>query len=148
MAQVTLTAIGSAVAGPIGAVVGATAGAMIDRAAIDALKPPREVGPRLTGLHVSSAAEGAPMPAVFGRARIAGQVIWAARFRERRITRRTGGGKGDPRFAGRRCDKRFATCGAVFENAANFQGFPDLPGDDFLTLYPGEGERHDGGSRR
>src|SRR3712207_5957378 len=37
------------------------------------------------------------MPAVFGRARIAGQVIWAARFRERRIERRTGGGKGGPR---------------------------------------------------
>ena len=55
---------------------------------------------------------------------------------------------GDPRFAGRTCDKQFATCGAVFENAANFQGFPDIPGDDFLTLYPGEGERHDGGSRR
>ena len=54
----------------------------------------------------------------------------------------------DPRFAGKRCDKRFATCGAVFENTANFQGFPDIPGDDFLTLYPGEGERHDGGSRR
>ena len=54
----------------------------------------------------------------------------------------------DPRFTGRACDKRFATCGAVFENAANFQGFPDIPGDDFLTLYPGEGERHDGGSRR
>ena len=55
---------------------------------------------------------------------------------------------GDPRFAGRSCDKRFATCGMVFENAANFQGFPDIPGDDFLTLYPGDGERHDGGSRR
>ena len=54
----------------------------------------------------------------------------------------------DPRYAGRSCDKRFATCGAVFENTLNFQGFPDIPGDDFLTLYPGEGERHDGGSRR
>ena len=55
---------------------------------------------------------------------------------------------GDPRFTGRACDKRFATCAGVFENAANFQGFPDIPGDDFLTLYPGAGERHDGGSRR
>jgi hypothetical protein len=97
MAQVTLTAIGSAIGGPVGGAIGATLGAMIDRAAIEALRPPREAGPRLTGLHVSSAAEGAPMPAVFGRARVAGQVIWAARFRERRVERRTGGGKGGPR---------------------------------------------------
>lgn len=62
--------------------------------------------------------------------------------------RRCGVDLSDPRFAGRTCDKRFATCGAVFGNTANFQGFPDIPGDDFLTLYPGEGERHDGGSRR
>jgi hypothetical protein len=55
---------------------------------------------------------------------------------------------GDPRFAGLSCDKRFATCGAVFGNTVNFQGFPDIPGEDFLTLYPGEGKRHDGGSRR
>ena len=55
---------------------------------------------------------------------------------------------GDPRFAGRTCDKRFATCRAVFENAANFQGFPDIPGDDFLLLRAREGEVHDGGSRR
>ncbi|HEX8570468.1 MAG TPA: DUF2163 domain-containing protein [Caulobacteraceae bacterium] len=54
----------------------------------------------------------------------------------------------DPRFAGRSCDKRFSTCAGVFENALNFRGFPDIPGDDFLTLYPGAGERHDGGSRR
>ena len=54
----------------------------------------------------------------------------------------------DPAFAGKTCDQRFATCAAVFANAANFQGFPDIPGDDFLTLYPRQGERHDGGSRR
>ena len=54
----------------------------------------------------------------------------------------------DPRFAGLGCDKRFSACGAVFQNTVNSQGFPDIPGDDLLTLYPSEGERHDGGSRR
>ena len=49
---------------------------------------------------------------------------------------------------GRTCDKRFETCVQVFENGANFQGFPDIPGDDFLTAYPVTGGRHDGGSRR
>lgn len=50
--------------------------------------------------------------------------------------------------AGRTCDKRWATCVGTFENGINFQGFPDIPGDDFLTAYPATGGRHDGGSRR
>lgn len=31
------------------------------------------------------------------------------------------------------CDKRLATCSARFSNAANFHGFPHMPGNDFLT---------------
>lgn len=50
--------------------------------------------------------------------------------------------------AGRTCDKRWETCVGTFGNAANFQGFPDIPGDDFLTAWPAAGGRHDGGSRR
>ncbi len=50
--------------------------------------------------------------------------------------------------AGRTCDKRWRTCVGVFGNGVNFQGFPDIPGDDFLTAYPATGGRHDGGSRR
>ncbi|MEH6665936.1 MAG: DUF2163 domain-containing protein [Brevundimonas sp.] len=46
------------------------------------------------------------------------------------------------------CDKRWATCVGVFANGARFRGFPDIPGDGFLTAYPAEGGRHDGGSRR
>lgn len=46
------------------------------------------------------------------------------------------------------CDRRWATCVGVFGNGANFQGFPDIPGDDFLTAHPATGGRHDGGSRR
>ena len=46
------------------------------------------------------------------------------------------------------CDKRWKTCVEVFANGINFQGFPDIPGDDFLTAYPVEGGRHDGASRR
>ncbi len=46
------------------------------------------------------------------------------------------------------CDKRFSTCVGVFGNGVNFQGFPDVPGDDFLTAVPVEGGRNDGGSRR
>lgn len=49
---------------------------------------------------------------------------------------------------GRVCDKRWKTCVRTFANGTNFQGFPDIPGDDFLTAYPATGGRHDGGSRR
>ncbi len=45
------------------------------------------------------------------------------------------------------CDKRWTTCGATFANAINFQGFPDIPGDDFLTAAPASGGLNDGGSR-
>jgi len=49
--------------------------------------------------------------------------------------------------AGRACDKRWETCVAVFANGINFQGFPGIPGDDFLTAYPASGGRNDGGRR-
>ena len=49
---------------------------------------------------------------------------------------------------GRTCDKRWETCVGTFANGLNFRGFPDIPGDDFLTAYPAIGGRHDGGSRR
>ncbi|MDX2288548.1 MAG: DUF2163 domain-containing protein [Hyphomicrobiaceae bacterium] len=31
------------------------------------------------------------------------------------------------------CDKTFATCRTKFANAANFQGFPHMPGNDFVA---------------
>ncbi|MGZ8370593.1 MAG: DUF2163 domain-containing protein [Caulobacteraceae bacterium] len=45
------------------------------------------------------------------------------------------------------CDKRWAACRAKFTNGLNFQGFPHIPGDDFLLAHPSAGEVHDGGSR-
>lgn len=51
-------------------------------------------------------------------------------------------------YPGAECDKRWTTCRATFGNAANFRGFPDLPGDDFLMAAPLRGGRNDGGSRR
>lgn len=55
-------------------------------------------------------------------------------------------GVADP--AGRTCDKRWATCVGTFGNGLNFRGFPDVPGDDFLTAWPAGSVRNDGGSRR
>jgi uncharacterized phage protein (TIGR02218 family) len=46
------------------------------------------------------------------------------------------------------CDKSFATCGAKFANSVNFQGFPHIPGTDFLLQVAGgdNAQRFDGGS--
>lgn len=44
------------------------------------------------------------------------------------------------------CDKRFATCRDRFANAANFRGFPHIPGNDFVIASPDAGAGNDGGS--
>ena len=46
------------------------------------------------------------------------------------------------------CDKHFATCQAKFANAANFRGFPHMPGNDFVTAVARPGDPvNDGLSR-
>ncbi|MUZ71312.1 DUF2163 domain-containing protein [Agrobacterium vitis] len=42
------------------------------------------------------------------------------------------------------CDKRFATCRDSFANAANFRGFPHMPGSDFAYSYVSGQTTHDG----
>ncbi len=74
----------------IGQAVGSLAGAAIDARY---LAPPVE-GPRVQSMHLTESREGAGVPVVYGRVRVGGQVIWAARFAERRDQ---GGGKGGPR---------------------------------------------------
>ncbi|MBU2040530.1 MAG: glycoside hydrolase/phage tail family protein [Alphaproteobacteria bacterium] len=95
MAQMILGGFGQAIGGPVGAVIGASIGRSLDQRAIAGLEPAPQRGPRLETLKVQGAAEGAPMACVFGRARVTGQVIWAARFLEGRNT--SSGGKGGPR---------------------------------------------------
>ncbi len=46
------------------------------------------------------------------------------------------------------CDKRFETCRVKFGNHLNFQGFPDLPGDDWTLALPSASLDNSGGSRR
>lgn len=46
------------------------------------------------------------------------------------------------------CDKRFGTCRFKFGNALNFQGFPDIPGADWMTAAPAASGDTGGGSRR
>ncbi len=78
------SAIGGALGGPLGAAigraVGALAGNLIDQRLFG--KSRRTVGPRLDDLRVQASQEGAPIPVIFGRARITGQVIWATNLEE------------------------------------------------------------------
>ncbi|SNR60793.1 DUF2163 domain-containing protein [Puniceibacterium sediminis] len=46
------------------------------------------------------------------------------------------------------CDKRFDTCRKKFHNVLNFQGFPDLPEDDWQMATPSRVSATDSGSRR
>ena len=95
MAQVVLGGIGGVIGGGVGRVIGATLGGIVDGALVAGLEPARQKGPRLNALALQGAAEGAPIACVFGRARVTGQVIWAARFLEGRNT--SSAGKGGPR---------------------------------------------------
>ncbi|XBQ16277.1 MAG: glycoside hydrolase TIM-barrel-like domain-containing protein [Oceanicaulis sp.] len=86
---------------------------------------PDVYGPRLAELAIQTSTEGAPVPIVFGRMRLAGQVIWAARFTETAQTRSAGGGKGGPKiteysyalsFAVGLCEGPIAGVGRVWAN--------------------------------
>jgi hypothetical protein len=89
-------AAGSAVFGPAGAIAGRIAGAlagnMLDRALFGGSENRRVEGPRLADLDVMASSEGAPIPRVYGRARLSGQLIWATRLEEVVSTRTEGGG--------------------------------------------------------
>jgi hypothetical protein len=100
MATVVLQTIGAAVGqflgGPIGAVIGQTAGAIAGATIDQRLFGPRPGnGPRLSATPAMASTEGAPVPIVFGRARVGGQVIWSTRFEEKGQSQ-SGKGVGGP----------------------------------------------------
>ncbi len=101
MATLLLTAVGTAVGGPIGGAIGGLIGSAIDQAAVSALTGTTSAnreGPRLTSVDITGSTEGAPVTRVVGRSRLAGQMIWATRFREEAVT--TGGGGGGKGLGG------------------------------------------------
>jgi hypothetical protein len=53
-----------------------------------------------------------------------------------------------PPHLGAACDKSWRTCRDTFANLFNFQGFPDIPGDDYLAAYASDSPANTGGSRR
>ncbi|MBO9501104.1 glycoside hydrolase/phage tail family protein [Brevundimonas sp. A19_0] len=95
MAQAVLGGLGQALGGGVGQAIGRALGSMLDQRLVASLGPVRQKGPRLDALLLQSTAEGAPMALALGRARVTGQVIWAARFLEQR--HEESAGKGGPR---------------------------------------------------
>ena len=109
MATLALAAVGAAIGGallPSAAILGATitgavigqavgglAGSLIDQALFGASGQGQALdGPRLGSLQVMASRQGAPIPRLYGRARMAGEVIWATSFEE--VANASGGGNG------------------------------------------------------
>ena len=91
MATLVLAAAGSALGGAVGGsvagltsmvlgkAIGATVGSMIDQRVMGLGAEPVETG-RVDRFRIMGSSEGAGLPRVFGRMRIAGQIIWSSRF--------------------------------------------------------------------
>lgn len=98
MATLVLQTAGAALGsflGPVGAAVGRAAGALIGNTIDRSLFGEDRLveSARLTDLSVQESREGSPIPQVFGRVRLSGQVIWATEFEEV-VTEEEQGGKG------------------------------------------------------
>jgi GTA TIM-barrel-like domain/Putative phage tail protein len=94
--QAVGTAVGTMLGGPVGAAIGsaigASVGGMVDRSLF---APTRHIsGPRPRGLEGLASSEGSPVPRLYGRARLGGQIIWATRFIATTAKRRGKGGGG------------------------------------------------------
>lgn len=101
--QTAGSVIGGLIGGPMGAAIGGAIGGTIGSVADQALLSSHSgsgrkitTGPRLKDLDGISATEGAPIPRLYGRARLGGQVIWATRLEEEAVYSSTKprGGKG------------------------------------------------------
>ena len=103
MATIVLSAVGAAVGASIGGgllglssvvigrAIGATLGRVVDERLLGAGSKPVETG-KVERFRLTGASEGAPVAQIYGRTRVAGQVIWATRFQEHKT--KSGGGKG------------------------------------------------------
>jgi len=91
----------------IGGALGALAGTQIDAALMPAVK---RTGPRLSDINIQSSTEGAPIPRLYGRVRVAGQLLWASRFKE---SSTTSGGKGAASTAVEETDYAYSISFAV-----------------------------------
>lgn len=108
MATIVLSAVGAAAGGSagggvlglssvvIGRAIGATIGQVIDQRLLGSGSERVETG-KIERFRLTGASEGAPISQIYGRMRVAGQVIWASQFKEHIRTSGGDGGKGAPK---------------------------------------------------
>ncbi len=95
-----LTMFGSTLTGAaIGGAAASIGGAFVDQALLGPLAGATgltslQAGPRLSDVKLGTSSEGTPIPRVYGRVRIPGQLIWATRFKEekRKVKQANAGG--------------------------------------------------------
>lgn len=104
MATLLLSAAGAALGGGLGGsfigigtaalgkAIGATVGSLVDQKLMGVGSEPVETG-RVERFRVMGSSEGAALPRIWGRARVAGQIIWSSRFLEH-VNSSEVGGKG------------------------------------------------------
>ena len=101
-------------------------------------------GPRLESLHITGSTDGAPMPRAFGRVRLGGQVIWAARLKEH-VSTHSVGGKGGPKRRDYSYTLSFAVglCEGVIDDIGRIWagGRPLETRDLNMRLYKGTGDQ-------
>ncbi|MFA6266581.1 MAG: glycoside hydrolase/phage tail family protein [Pseudolabrys sp.] len=109
MAALLLSAAGASAGkvlfGAGGAIAGRLIGAVAGNAIDQALFGGRErnvTGPRLSDLEVMASTDGAPIPRLYGRARLAGQMIWATNLEEVVNTSSQSSGRGGKGMGGSR----------------------------------------------
>ena len=151
------SAIGGSVMGlstaVIGRAVGATIGRAIDQKLLGAGSQTVETG-KVDRFRLVGASEGAAIPRVWGRMRVAGSVIWATQFKET-ITERTEGGSGGKGLGGGSrpettirehkysvslaialCEGRIGRVARVWAD-----GIEIAPDDFMMRVYPGTADQ-------
>jgi hypothetical protein len=124
----------------IGRAIGATLGRAIDQRVLGAGSEPVDIG-RLDRLRLTGAGEGGAIGQIWGRMRVAGQVIWATEFTETVRRRRTGKGAPKPKvneysyslsMAIALCEGEILRIGRIWADGNEIS-----PLDLNLRIYPG-----------
>ncbi|MBI1239066.1 MAG: hypothetical protein GC199_06950 [Alphaproteobacteria bacterium] len=163
-----LTLFGATLSGAsIGGTIGSFIGGQIDSSLAGSGGGRHVEGPRLSELPLQTSTEGAPILRVYGRARVGGQIIWAANFKEVQETSTVssgGGGKGGSRrtakttvteykyyasFALALCDGPIGGIGRIWADGKPldvknltmrlYRGEEDQDPDALMELIEGEG---------
>lgn len=91
-------------------------------------QPPSSEQGRLDDLKLTISSNAAPIPVVYGRARVGGNVIWATDLKE--TVRQTGGGKGKPRVV----EYRYSCHVAILVSKGSISSIRKIWADDVVIF--------------